>query len=278
MSDTIFPVKATWTGGGLTSADIGRRILEMLQQLGPLDPAMSNWLLLNRPKSKWVTLSEATPIMTALVERNVWRDDFSGRPDPDLGYGVVAKGSRVPSEFGASDSINISMDIGSKWSNRLEFEVGDLLKSPDLSLVTYPIYKGALEALAAVWPCPWAYARAFTTTDDDVLEWDGVSPLEDLISQAPEPRPPFETAWIAYLSAPLAGGLTPPPEIASERTPGGGLILSAVRERLDPANPEHMRRARMLQAIMTEQVGVERWTPSRPAAHAANLPARVGSY
>jgi hypothetical protein len=31
-----------------------------------------------------------------------------------------------------------------------------------------------------------------------------------------------------------------PQEIITERTPDGGLLMIAVEERLDPANPEHL--------------------------------------
>ena len=78
-TDTIFPIKSTWTGGDLTSADIGRRITETTQRLGPLDAAMSNWLLLDKPGLKWVHLDMAPPL-TSVVERNVRRNDFSDAP------------------------------------------------------------------------------------------------------------------------------------------------------------------------------------------------------
>jgi hypothetical protein len=102
-----------------------------------------------------------------------------------------------------------------------------------------------------------------------------VSPIEDLIAQdTTEYRRPFGVAWIAYLSPPLAIGLAPPPEIVWERTPGGGMILSAVQERLDEANPEHVRRAGLLEAIMNERVGV---VPGK-VPQAAELPARTAPY
>lgn len=56
----------------------------------------------------------------------------------------------------------------------------------------------------------------------------------------------------------------------AERTPGGGLILSAVQTRIDQSNPDHMRRSRQLEAIMLERVS-EYGRPNAP-------PARVGPY
>lgn len=43
-----------------------------------------------------------------------------------------------------------------------------------------------------------------------------------------------------------ADGLTLAREILTERTPDGGLLMSATTERLDPMNPEHLRRARIV--------------------------------
>ena len=65
----------------------------------------------------------------------------------------------------------------------------------------------------------------------------------------------FHIPWIAYLSAPLAAGVKLSPEILPERTPDGGLLMTATKERLDPSNPEHARRARMLAETLIKQTG-----------------------
>jgi hypothetical protein len=62
-------------------------------------------------------------------------------------------------------------------------------------------------------------------------------------------------SWLSYLSAPLAAGLEPPADILSERTPDGGLLMIAAEERLDPANPDHMRRSRIIAEIMIARAG-----------------------
>jgi hypothetical protein len=276
MTFATFRIISDWQADGLTPAEIGDRFLETLRRLEPLDPAMNNWLLVDGPREECVTLSDAAPMMTSFVEQNVCLSDFEyGDPDPDQGYIVVAHGSRIP-ESSTPGSINVSAHTGGKWVNYASFEVGGTgISPPDISLVTYPIYKGALEVIASVWPCPWALAFSFTPGDDDVLEWDGVSPIEDLIARdTTEYRRPFGVAWIAYLSPPLAVDLNPPPPLVWERTPGGGMILSAVEERLDETNPEHVRRAALLEAIMNERVGV---IPGK-VPQAAELPARTAPY
>ena len=52
----------------------------------------------------------------------------------------------------------------------------------------------------------------------------------------------FHIPWLGYLSAPLASGFELPPEILTERTPDGGLLMTATKERLGPTVPEHRRR------------------------------------
>jgi hypothetical protein len=39
-------------------------------------------------------------------------------------------------------------------------------------------------------------------------------------------------------------------DILTERTPNGGLLMSATTDRIDPTNPEHTRRARMIAEVM----------------------------
>lgn len=60
------------------------------------------------------------------------------------------------------------------------------------------------------------------------------------------PKSIFRIPWIIYLSAQLAADVALAREILTERRPDGGLLLSAATERLDPTNPEHVRRARIL--------------------------------
>jgi hypothetical protein len=64
------------------------------------------------------------------------------------------------------------------------------------------------------------------------------------------PYSAFHIPWIAYLSAEHAAGVTLTRDILSERTPDGGLLMSATTDRLDPDNPEHVRRARIIAEVM----------------------------
>jgi hypothetical protein len=233
---------------------------------------MGNWLLIDPPVQRYVTPAEVTQDTTGWVERNIVRDDDE-EPDPGSGYRLLGKGSKVPSEYGASDSVKINVTVGARWRNVLEFNFGAYQAPPDPDLLTYPTFKGSVETLASVWPCPWVFAFTWTPDDVPIIPWDGVTPLWEWKRPRGRHRRSFEIAWVAYLSAPLAKGLTPPPEIVCEPTPGGGVILSSVLERLDEANPDHMRRALALEAILDQRIGSQGFGPDR-----VEHPARVGPY
>jgi hypothetical protein len=123
--------------------------------------------------------------------------------------------------------------------------------------VTYPLFKAALLAANKIWCAPWACAQAFRCGSISVpIEFaPGVMATQIKgVTQVPvDPTYPysiFHIPWIAYLSAEYAAGVTPPRDILVERTPDGGLLMSATADRLDPMNPEHARRARVIAEVM----------------------------
>ena len=71
----------------------------------------------------------------------------------------------------------------------------------------------------------------------------------------------FHIPWIGYLSPELAAGLKVTPEILTEQTSDGGLLMSVTTERFDPANLKHLRRARALAEVMIERTGFQ---PGKP--------------
>lgn len=273
VSDLHYSISAQWWAGDEDAATVGVRLLETLDRLSLLAPAWRNWELLDRPGAEEVLLADARSGMTEFVELNTYRDDYD-EPDPDEGYTLVTWSQAIAGEPDPPRKTNLTINAGSRWRNNILFEVGAGYKTlPDFALITYPLYFGALEILASSWPCPWAYADVFV---DDHSEAEVFDPATFKWVEDPhEPSPPFKNVWMAYLSAPLAAGLTPSPELISKPTPGGGLILSATQDRLDPTNPEHMRRSRMLQAIMHERVSD---APKQSGTLRSKFPARVGPY
>ena len=69
------------------------------------------------------------------------------------------------------------------------------------------------------------------------------------------PKSIFHLPWIIYLSAQHTAGVSRASEILTEPAPEGGLLMSATKERLDPTNPEHVRRTRILAETMIAQTG-----------------------
>jgi hypothetical protein len=273
MAHTSYDIVSSWPRDTMAAAEIGDRFLDLLRGLSSLGPPMSNWLLIDPSAPRWVAPAETAADMARFVARSTSRDD-DGQPDPRDGYGILAKGSKVPSEFGAADSVDINIKVGGQWDNRLSLEFGSFQSPADPDLVTYPVFRGAVEAMAAAWPCPWVLGFVWTPEDAPLVPWDGVTPLWPRRGPPPKYRAPFEVAWVAYLSASLARGLTPPAGLLCEPTPGGGVILSSVLERLDESNADHMRRARQLEAILNERIGLQGSDPVQRVEH----PVRVGSY
>lgn len=124
---------------------------------------------------------------------------------------------------------------------------------PDPAIVTYPVFKAALLAIDAIWPPAWACAYAFRSEFVKVpvsygagVQGYRLQRLPPVPSDPTFPYSPFHIPWLAYLSAHLAAGIELPAEIKTERTLDGGLLMIAAEERLEPTDPEHLRRARIL--------------------------------
>lgn len=127
--------------------------------------------------------------------------------------------------------------------------------------MTYPFCKAALLAINAIWQAPWACAQAFgsapveTPVDIGGVRGTRIDSIAPLPTDPTFPYSIFHVPWIAYLAEELTAGLKLPPEILTERTRDGGLLMTATKERLDPDNPEHARRARILAQTMIKQTG-----------------------
>ena len=256
-----YSIRARWAADGLSAKQIGTSLLDLIEQLSAVAPDTSPWVVPDFVNEQYVEVSRAAPRITQFVSSGLQMSDFGG-PSLDGGYKTGAT-TLHPDERPSGKTVNIYLWAGSRADNSIEFKIGDLPYPSDFSLITYPIYRGALEAIASALPCPWVAACAYHTAPAPVD-----SPQRGMVRR----ESVFTQTWIAYLAADLANGLTPPPEFISERTPGGGVILSALETVIDQSNPEHMRRSRLLEKIMLERVGLG------PGRLARALPARVGPY
>jgi hypothetical protein len=223
-------------------ASLGSKFLETLDALGRIDSTVfPNWEVMDFRARDSLPLAAARPRIAAMIENNVKRDDFR-RPQPERGYTAGAFISNVMKSRGISLRIHSGGNVrGNTW-----LETGDWDVLPDPAIVTYPVYKAALLAINAIWPGHWACAQAYRLGYDKV-------PLIPGVPLFPYSR--FHMPWLAYLSAPLAAGIELPPEIMTERTPDGGLLTIATEERLEPTNPDHLRRAQILAETMIARTG-----------------------
>jgi hypothetical protein len=254
MTFTYIPVHSSWWNDSLSPQELGERVSNMLHELERVDPAMDNWLL-GGPKSlHGVSFAKAAVDLPKFIQGCVVLDDWR-REDSASGYRIVISGSEVPQETNRSDAINLRMTVGAEFQNRVNFEVGEPHLPRNARLTSYPIYKGGLIAISHAWQCPWTYASYYSRG----------SPRA---GGHPEKPSPFDLAWIAYLSAPLAAGLQAPADLTVESTPGGGMILSAVETMLDQGNPDHVRRTQLLEEILIERIGLSP-TVFGPAYHDA---------
>lgn len=239
----VFKSIANWGDDGLKPPAIGERIRHMLDRTSHLVAPGQRWFILDPKRERWASV---TASLNDIIEAREIPGDF-GEPHPGWGYSVVLL--TLDSDQGppTSASMNVFITAGSNSLNHISFEIGHRRYPPDYSRITYQAYRDMIGVIAEVWPCPWIFA--FNSRNSKV------HPPTDVAVNGPV-KPPFGAAWIVYLSAPLAQGLAPPPELVSEPTAGGGLILSTARQLLDQSNSDAMRRSRLLEKIARERIGV----------------------
>ena len=280
MTSYHFGVRAVWSGDRSSPAELSERFLRTIEALKPLDPAMTDWALGDSgpdPRQfETIRLADFHGSLADWAARNIACGE-SGDWLPLDGYSLMGWGSRVPTPIDEPGSVHLSVTAGRSKGDVANFTVnsvdGVFGRPQDKALLTQPIFRGALQALVVNWPCVYATAYAI---DLDMPPIPVIRSHADLMRVAaePDPPPPLFLRWIAYLSAPLVEGFSPPNELISERTPGGGLFLTATSDFLDPKDPVQRRRALRLTAILSA-LAPEIQDGGVPAG---GPPMRVGSY
>jgi hypothetical protein len=245
---------------------LGEKFVDTLDALSSIDPIIfADWQVMDFPKKDSLPLAKARSCIGTIIEENVTRDDFR-RPEPYYGYSAVAYTSSAIK----SRRVKLRIKAGGKSKGDTWLQTGDWQVLPDPAIVTYPLFKAALLAVNAIWPPIWACACAFRSNTVRVPEtYPGGVQGYRLESLPMVPNDPtfedsvFHIPWIAYLSAPLATGITLPREITTERTPDGGLLMIATTDRLDPENPEHLWRARLILEAMLARTGYSTYANQR---------------
>ena len=128
-------------------------------------------------------------------------------------------------------------------------EAGDVLVAPDPAIVKYPLFRAALLAINAIWQQPWACVQAFRLDYDKAPLYPGAALF---------PYSLYHIPWIAYLGPSLRDGIVSSPDIKTESTLDGGILMVAAEDRLDPSNPEHLQRARVLAETLIARTGYQK--------------------
>ncbi len=255
-----YAVRGKWAGpADEKPAVIGAKFLQTLDTLSRIDPIFAgwqvnrNWKITEDDQPRLVPLDTARRHIAAIVEEGVVHNDFN-KPTPRYGYNALAiAGARGPRRVAFSAKTGIQF---------LQLSFGEHNVASDLTIVTYPLFKAALLAISSAWDAQWAYAHACRNEVIKVpVAFAPGIPAFRIDSGPPVPLDPtfpksvFHVPWIAYLSAQRAAGVRVAHDVLTERTPDGGLLMSATTERLDPTNPEHVRRARILAETMIACTG-----------------------
>ncbi len=241
MSNYSYRMNCEWRIKPTPPVALGRRFLRTLDLIAEAAPEIGSWkILTGRKESDVVPIDDARDIIGTLVENYpATIDDIA---DPQYGYNLFGSSLTVLS----SRRVSWCAGVGGKFGDDIRFRVGEFDMPSDLDIVTYRLFRAALLATIAQWPSNWANAYAYRS------DYDEVSPAPGIPSH---PRSRYLIPWLSYLSARLSADFDPPAEILSERTPDGGLLMIATEERLDPTNPEQMRRSRMMAEIMIAHAG-----------------------
>jgi hypothetical protein len=254
-------VRGQWAGqADEKPAVTGAKFLRTLDSLSEINPLFSgwqinrNWKITEDAQPRLLPLGAARDRIVEIVEEGVAHDDF-GKPTPAYGFSVLGiAGARGPRKVAFTARTGLQI---------FELSFGEHNLAPDLSIVTYPLFKAALLAITKAWDARWSYAQADRNEFVEVPVNFAPSVPAFRIEAAPQvpldptfPKSIFHVPWIIYLSAERAAGVTLAPEILTKRTPDGGLLMSATTDRLDPVNPEHARRARILAETMIACTGV----------------------
>jgi len=244
-----YDVEAHWAGSDKKPKQIGENFLRMIAFLSKSHSAPSGcrqkfWVVSEiNSQYNGAPLRCYTGDFTNYVEHKMAITD--GEPDPTGGYLIFAKLAMRPLAVARLGLLNFMLCDGSPFRNEFQFHFGGGPYPPDPTRVTFQFHREALLGGLSIWPSEWAAARCAL--------W-GASPAE--ASGDPIfPLSHYQMPWMCYLSAERAAKVRAPAGIVTERTPDGGLLMIAAETRLDPQDPQHMKRSRALAELLIEHVG-----------------------
>jgi hypothetical protein len=254
LSSLQYSMRLPLPAGPLSPDWLGPKFIATLDALTLIDPEIfAGWQVREVWKMKTIPLEAARPHIAEIIGREVHHDDWG--PAPENGYSAAA----TTTARARARRMRLSVDAwGRLGEGSVELSAGGIMMPSDPSIVSYPVFRAALLAINEIWLPPWSFACARRLGTIAVPSGHGGSTIKSVPQVPSDPTFPdsiFFVPWIVYLAAESAVGLALPPEILTERTADGGLLMTATEERPDPDNPEHARRARILAQTMIKQTG-----------------------
>ena len=250
MVGWYYSITAVWGPRPETPAQVADQWLRGMDAISQLGPRFARWKVKDTANQQFLSLRAARAQMARIVEGAVLKDDW-GKPAPDEGYRVQAFTTQGGDDL-EPDDFDFLSKLGSEWKNYVWLNMGFIGRPGDLSAIRYPEMKALISVIAANWKAPWVNAGISCA---DITPLDVAS--NDLFFASPNgwERRPYGRPWVSYLSAERTVGLRIPSVLTSERTPDGGLLLSAVTEQFDPENTDQLALSSLLSEIMAERGG-----------------------
>jgi hypothetical protein len=241
----LYKLTAVWPLVADTPANIGQKFLRTLDALSTLEEWLNDWV--TDDGKTFYPIDKLRNSMTEWVASRVFIDDL-GEEDESNGYSVFALSNFHQAwPVGCTTSFHVNAGSTTELSDFAQFEVGARPpRTTDLAFITFDLYKAVLLTIIGIWPSYWANASCWIWGQDPPTQ-PGEPPLPH--------HSGFQIPWISYLSPEAAAGFAPPAGIETERTPDGGFLMIATRERFDPYNAEHMRASRIILEIMIARRG-----------------------
>ncbi len=214
-----FYVNTGWHVRPDDAASVARCFQHYLDRLGTVDGVLSTW----RIGSGYIPYGAIRHAMTAFIGRNL-KIGEDGEPDPQDGFSIRAASTDERQRFSVIGTAGRAYRY--PMANELYLRT-DSNYPADTTIVTYPLMKGVVLATVAAWrpDCCAAYSSA--------LKPDPVGAR-------------YRRAWMTYVSPAHVDGVNLVGVPFSERTPEGGLLLSATDRTFDAADPAHLAGAQRL--------------------------------
>ncbi len=241
-----YTIHAFWGPRRETPEALAIRFDRLVDRLAEINPVFRNWIFWAGRQPKPIVFATIRSRLAEKVAVGISRGD-DGEPEPVYGYG-----------FGTVNSLtttprSISLRIhGGSWAKTSFYSNTALIETewrvdPDPAIVTYPVFKAALLALAECFEV--TFCNSFPT---------------DLMDLWPRGRK-FRLGWMSYISPRFAPLVTPPKTAIVEYRPNGGLFMAATDETFVTANPEHLAVAHDIEAAIAPLNALP-WPPDAESA------------